>query len=117
MRSGDLFRVRVPWLLVFAALSACGFPKSAAAPGAVSPAEVSAATSKWPDATEAQLTTGRDTFIARCNHCHGYPDLASVSEGDWPGILDRMAKKASLDATQKEAVLRFVLVARNTPGG
>jgi hypothetical protein len=102
--------------VLFAVLTACGFPKTAAAPGAVSPAEVTAATAKWPDATETQLTTGRDTLVARCNHCHGYPDLASVPENEWPAIIERMGNKASLDASQKAAVLRFVLVARNTPG-
>ncbi len=116
MRFGDLVCARVPCLVLFAALSACGFPKTAAAPGAVSPAEVSAATTKWPDASEAQLTTGREAFVARCNHCHGYPDLASVPDDKWPAVMDRMGKNASLDAAQKEAVLRFILVARNTPG-
>ena len=114
MRFGDL--VRVPSLVLIVALSACGFPKTAAAPGAVSPAEVTAATGKWPDATEAQLKTGRDAFVARCNHCHGYPDLSSVPDDKWPDVMDRMGKNASLDATQKEAVLRFILTAKNTPG-
>ena len=113
MRSGRLVRVRS--LVLFAALTSCGFPKTAAAPGPVSPAEVTAATARWSDATEAQLTTGHDAFVARCNHCHGYPDLASVPEDKWPSIVERMGQKASLDAKQKDSVLRFILIARNTP--
>jgi hypothetical protein len=101
---------------LLATLTACGFPKTGPVPGAVSPAEVTAATAKWPNATEAQLTSGRDAFVARCNHCHGYPDVGSVPEGEWPAIIDRMGNKASLDASQKDAVLRFILVARSTPG-
>jgi hypothetical protein len=90
----------------------CGVPKTAAAPGALSPDQVAAATRRWPDATEAQLASGRATLTARCNHCHGYPDLDAVADERWPSILERMGKNAALDADQTQAVLRFVRAAR-----
>ncbi len=102
--------------VVVSAVGACGVPRTAAAPGALSAAQVTAATRRWPDASAAQLAMGREAFIARCNHCHGYPDVDAVSDARWPQVLERMGRNASLDATQTEAVLRFVRAARARPG-
>lgn len=94
------------------ALAAC-FPKSGPTPGPVSPEEVKAAAVKWPGVTEPQLAEGRQLFIERCNSCHGYPDVNAKEEGEWPSIMDRMAKKAKLDAGQKTRVLHFILASRS----
>ena len=98
-------------------IAACGVPKTAAAPGALSPHQVTAATKRWPDTSSTELATGRATLIARCNHCHGYPDLDAVADDRWPGILERMGRNAALDPAQVRAVLRFVRAARARPGG
>jgi mono/diheme cytochrome c family protein len=90
----------------------CGFPKSAAAPGPVTPAETSAATARWPDATQASLEQGRSLFLAHCNACHSYPDVTAVPDERWPGILDKMGQNAKLDAEQTKLVLRFIQAAR-----
>ena len=118
MRPATSSRAHIPahiWMLLLA-MTACGFPKTGAVPGALSPAQVTAATGRWPDATQPQLEMGRSLFIARCNHCHGYPDIDSIGEDRWPGIMDRMGKNASLDASQRDAVLHFVLASRGAPG-
>lgn len=100
------------WITLSLSLLACGFPKSGAAPGPVSPATLEAAKSRWPDASEASLDAGRSLFLARCNGCHSYPDLASIPEAKWPSIMDEMAPKAKLNPEQKDVVLHYVTVAR-----
>ena len=98
------------------ALSATGcfwYPKGAAAPPPISAGGVSAASARWPGTTTESLAAGRDLFLAKCNNCHDYPDLASVSEDKWPGTIEKMGKKADLGNEQREQVLHFVLAARS----
>lgn len=114
MRTG-----RLGWVALLAiGVSGAGcFPKAGAAPPAPSAAGVSWAAARWPGASAASLSTGRDHFLAKCNGCHSYPDLASISEGSWPAIVERMAKKAGLQGEQGTAVLQFVLTARSEQAG
>ena len=98
--------------LLAASITGCGYPKPGGAPPPLSGADVASAKSRFPDATDASLSSGRDLFLAKCNGCHDYPDLSSVAEGAWPKIMGRMGPNAKLDAAQTDAVLRFVLVAR-----
>ena len=91
------------------------FPKAGPAPGAVSAEAVARASARWPGVTAGALSTGRDHFLAKCNGCHGYPDLAAVPEARWPDIVERMAKKSGLGADEKDAVLHYVLAARGGP--
>lgn len=93
-------------------LFACGVPKTAAAPPALSPTAVSLAQVRWPDATPASLASGREIFLAKCNACHGYPDIRAVDESRWPDILRTMAERARIDDAQRESVLRFVTAVR-----
>jgi cytochrome c5 len=87
----------------------CGFPPTAEAPGPLSPADVAAARTRWPDSSPEALETGRGLFVAKCNRCHGYPDIPKIATDDWPKIIDRMGNKASLSPPEKDAVLHFVL--------
>jgi mono/diheme cytochrome c family protein len=105
-------RIRV-WSAAVAAtlLTAC-FPKTGAVPDPVSAADVSAAMSKWPSATEASLNAGRDLFVGHCNQCHGYPAMTAVSDDKWPETVHAMAKKAHLGAEDEQKVLQFVQTAR-----
>ncbi len=102
-------------ILLFVILSSaagCGYPKSGAVPEALGPADVTAAKARWPDADESKLAAGRSLFVARCNACHGYPDIRAIDEARWPDIVARMGKKAGLDPASTEEVLQFVLTAR-----
>lgn len=74
---------------------------------------VAAATERWPGVTASALAAGHDLFLAKCNGCHDYPDLAEIDEERWPGILDKMAKKSHLDAGERDEVLHYVLAARS----
>jgi hypothetical protein len=108
-----------PRLTVASALLACAslftacYPKSADAPGAISPTSVSWASEKWPGVTEASLVSGREAFLAKCNGCHGYPDLAAISDDEWPSIVERMGGKSDLDAAKTKDVLHYVLAAKH----
>ena len=110
---------RVLLLPVLAAFGlACGFPKAGPVPGPVSPERATAASTKWQGTTPESLAAGRETFSAKCNACHGHPDVSAIAEEKWPTILDAMAKKADLTPKQKDDVLHFILSARtpSTPG-
>ena len=99
-------------LLTLGLTSVACYPKSAPAPGAISPDEVARASTRWPGATAESLSKGRDLFLAKCNACHGYPDLSAIPEERWPTIVERMAKKADLASGGGDAVLHYVLAAR-----
>jgi mono/diheme cytochrome c family protein len=104
--------------LLAAAFTEAGcYPKAGPPPGALSANSVTSASTRWPGVTAGSLAAGRDLFLAKCNGCHDYPDLAAISDERWPNILDKMAKKADLGAEQRDAVLHFVLASRAEPGG
>ena len=104
-------------VLAVGLLGAACYPKSGPAPAAVSAATATSASTQWPGVTASSLSAGHDLFLSNCNGCHGYPDLTSIAEGDWPHILDRMAKKSHLDAQQRDDVLHFVLASRSEQTG
>jgi cytochrome c5 len=91
---------------------ACGPKVTAPAPGPVTPATIAASQGGAGAASQAELEEGRTAFVAKCNSCHGYPDLVAIKETEWKRIVDEMGSKADFDAKTKEKVLRFVLAAR-----
>ncbi|MFO0677032.1 MAG: hypothetical protein U0169_10875 [Polyangiaceae bacterium] len=95
--------------VTLASLGACGFPKTVDGPPPVVTAEIAEREAKARPGTSLEsLSAGRDLFAAKCNGCHGYPDLATVSEAKWPEILTRMGKKSDLSEAQTAQVLAFV---------
>jgi len=96
---------------------ACGFPKSGPVPGPVSAETVTAAKAKNLQASEATLTQGRELFVAKCNNCHGHPDVNYKTEAQWPEVVKRMSSKADLDQKQGDAVLQFILANHQNPSG
>ncbi|HVY45857.1 MAG TPA: hypothetical protein VHB21_08260 [Minicystis sp.] len=96
--------------LSFVTLAACGGPPTAPAVP-VTPDVVARARAQWPDATEASLAHGHDTFAARCHKCHELPDVNAQSPKDWPGTLDDMAGRAGLTPGEKTDVLHYLLAA------
>jgi hypothetical protein len=99
-------------MLVLAA--GCASPRTAAAPGPISPDAVAVAKAHWPDATAESLEEGRGLFLNSCNRCHGYPDRSAYSEEKWPGILQVMGKRAKLTPEQTDQVLRFIIATRTS---
>ena len=80
---------------------------------------VNAAKTKWPDITAATIMEGKDLYnTGACTGCHGPKNIDKRSVDEWPGIIDRMAKKAKISDTQKDAVLKYVLATKMaTPAG
>jgi len=105
--------MRCAVLFALGFLAAGCYPKSAAAPGTVSAGSVTWASTKWPGTTEASLAAGRATFLAKCNGCHGYPDLAAISDEKWPAIIERMGSKSGLDKPKSDEVLHYVLASKH----
>lgn len=65
-------------------------------------AAVEAAFSKYEE------SDGKAIFKEKCAKCHGYRLPETRTTEKWPGIIDRMARKAKLTEDQKAAVLAFV---------
>lgn len=109
-----LLKLAVPTVLVCSilALVGCGPAQTSAAPPLLSPTQTSLARQRWPEATPQSLAAGHDLFVAKCRGCHGYPDIASISDERWPRIVRNMAPRATLTAAQGDDVLRFILAAR-----
>lgn len=105
-------RTRLLALLLLASTTACGFPKTGPAPGAVNAQQTTAAEQRWPGTTAAELEAGRKLFLDGCDSCHGYPELQAIPEARWADVMREMGPKADLTPEQSEQVLRFVLIAR-----
>lgn len=115
-RRGDGGFARVA-LFAIGIMGAGCYPKAGPAPGALSARSVTWASTRWSGVTEGSLSAGRSHFLAKCNGCHGYPDLAAIPDGRWPAILERMARKSGLGAEERDAVLHYVLASRSEQAG
>ena len=102
--------------LVFAAaiITACKSKKSATAntPSGPTETQLTAVKAKYPNATMETLKQGHTLYYGTCTNCHGAKDITSRDEEKWPGIIDRMAKKASITDAEKEAVLNYVMAVK-----
>ncbi len=55
-----------------------------------------------------EVVTGKLVFEAKCGQCHDLKMPSDYIAEKWIKIIDWMAPKAKLDATQKENVLAYV---------
>jgi mono/diheme cytochrome c family protein len=99
-------------IVALTAAAGCATPRTAPAPGAISPDAVEMAKTRWPGASAQTLEEGRGIFLSSCNKCHGYPDRSAYADEKWPGIIERMGKKAKLSPEQAQLVLRFIQATR-----
>jgi hypothetical protein len=100
-------------LLALGLMGAGCFPKAGEPPGVLSASAVASASARSPGVTAGTLSAGRDLFLAKCNGCHKYPDLAAIPEASWPGIVDKMGNKAHLAPDERNEVLHFILASRS----
>lgn len=105
-------RARLLGVTLLLGTSACGFPKTGPAPGAIDARQTTAAEQRWPGTTVADLEAGRKLFLDSCADCHGYPDLQAIPEARWEGVMREMGPKADLTPEQSGQVLRFILAVR-----
>jgi hypothetical protein len=60
----------------------------------------------------AALREGRTLFVSRCIECHTLPVVSAHSASEWPRLIDEMAGRASLKPPERNAVLAYILAAR-----
>ncbi len=77
-------------------------------------AELSALQVKNPAATMQILQNGYAIYTNECTQCHGTKNIYTRAEAAWKGIIDDMAPKAKLNASQKEAVYQYVMAIKAT---
>jgi mono/diheme cytochrome c family protein len=65
-----------------------------------------------PHADLAVLREGRRLFVSRCIECHTLPPYWHYRARDWPEIVDSMAHRASLKKAERDAVVAYLLAAR-----
>ena len=64
----------------------------------------------------SQLQQGYVIYQKQCQQCHPQPLLPhEVSEGDWHIVVPGMAWNAGIDKDDEEAVLQYLLAARDMP--
>lgn len=61
-----------------------------------------------PPPTAENVAAGKSLYENNCAKCHNLYDPAKYSPEKWVGILNWMAPKAQLDATQKALVYAYV---------
>lgn len=80
--------------------------------------QATAVKAKFPDATLAQLTEGYGIYTGACTNCHGTKSIYRVSESHWPAVIEDMAGKSKLSATQKDALTKYIFAIKATqPAG
>lgn len=77
--------------------------------------ELTAIQGQFKDATLAQLKEGHVIYAqGACINCHGAKNIYKRSTASWKGIIDDMAQRAKISASQKEAVYKYVLAIKAT---
>lgn len=80
----------------------------ASVPATTSTPSTSTVAKDVPNDVSVQIAAGNSTYTAKCGRCHELKDPAHFSNPQWDNIMDRMAQKAHLDATEKSNVLAYV---------
>jgi mono/diheme cytochrome c family protein len=63
-------------------------------------------------ADEGTLREGRKLFVSRCIECHTLPVVSDYRASAWPHLVDKMADRADLKSTERNAVVAYILAAR-----
>jgi mono/diheme cytochrome c family protein len=61
--------------------------------------------------TMETLEHGRALFAGRCIECHALPAIAQYPADKWPRLVNWMSERASLNPSEREAVIAYVLAA------
>jgi len=63
----------------------------------------------------SQLQRGHAIYMKQCSQCHTPMMPDEVTEGDWHIVVPGMAWNAGIDREDEEAVLQYVIAAREIP--
>lgn len=92
-------RAHASALLAVLLVSACG---ASQIPAPTAPT-LAAARARWPDATLAELTTGRGLYVERCAGCHDLVVPAAHSAEEWAVLVDAMRTEEEVELSALEA--------------
>lgn len=92
-------------------MAACKTNKPVAANTKAEPndAELSAVRARYPEATMDVLKQGHGIYYGACTRCHGAKDVTGYTEDKLKTVVDKMASKAKLSDTEKDAVWKYAL--------
>ncbi len=72
--------------------------------------EVAALQPRYMDITLAKLREGYTLYTSNaCTRCHGAVNVYQISDMNWMNIIIRMAYKANITDSEKDAVYKYVL--------
>ena len=93
-----------------AALAAVVICSCASGPSSIPPvtAQMAATAGK----SEAVLAEGRQIFAGPCTACHVPEPLGKYTPSEWAHYVEDMAERTRLNASQKAALLAYVMAAR-----
>jgi nitrate/TMAO reductase-like tetraheme cytochrome c subunit len=103
-------KIIVSSFIALSLLAACKSKKqTATTSGSIDSAQLTAAKTKYPNATEAEMKKGNEVYFgASCTRCHSAKTITEITADEWPSIIERMAKKAKISDEEKDAVLKYV---------
>lgn len=81
----------------------------------VTPELVAQAQQRDPTVNTSDMEHARSLYVNRCGSCHALNDPQNYNVPEWRQWMQRMAPKARLDAEQQQAVLGYILAARELP--
>ena len=55
-----------------------------------------------------EVIAGKEIYTSKCTRCHGPKPVDNWTVAEWVPIIDRMAPKARLEATEKSNVTAYV---------
>lgn len=77
--------------------------------------ELLALQKEYPLETLTKLNEGYELYAkTTCTGCHAPKSIYKRDVGEWKGIIDRMAEKAKITESQKDAVYKYVLAIKGT---
>ena len=79
-----------------------------AVPGPTTASSNTKPVAKPGEGNDAAAIAGQATYNAKCGRCHGFKVTTNYTWERWISIMQVMAMKANLDATEKENVLAYV---------
>ena len=81
-----------------------------------SQADADRGSQKFQGYTLSQLDQGKAIYESHCNKCHRYKVPQSRDETKWDKVIPEMAKKAKLNSSEEDLVLKYVVTMSTNPG-
>lgn len=76
--------------------------------------ELAAIQSTYKEVTMQTLQDGYKLYTGDCTKCHMAFSIYRIEEQHWKGLIDDMARRAEMTASQKDAVYKYVLAVKAT---